>query len=153
MSTELIPLEYANNLIYELEKAFWDERGKGARFRMTKVGQGFFEANCLPKINTTDIPEIIKIIEQVLVEKKIVAKVDFTNDDRLFRVTMHGCIHQPVEKHMLENGVEPQACFPANLIVLAIEKKLDRPVELAEIKVQDGFCQLLLVLFDKRPSL
>lgn len=153
MSTELIPLEYANNLIYELEKAFWDERGKGAKFRLTKVGQEFFETNCLPKIRSDEIDEIIHTIEQVLVEKKIVGKISFTNEDRLFRLKIESCLHQKVERQLLENGIEPLACFPANLIVLAIEKKLDRPVELAEIKFVDGACQLLLVLFEKRPSL
>ena len=43
MSQQTIPLDYANSLMYELEKAFWDERGKGARFRMTKVGNQYFE--------------------------------------------------------------------------------------------------------------
>ena len=43
MTRQLIPLDYANSLIYELEKAFWDERGKGARFRVTKVGRQYFE--------------------------------------------------------------------------------------------------------------
>jgi hypothetical protein len=37
--------------------------------------------------------------------------------------------------------------------VLAIEEKLDRPVELAEIKLADGACQLLLVVFDQRPTI
>ncbi len=153
MSTELIPLEYANNLIYELEKAFWDERGKGAKFRLTKVGQEFFTTNCLPKIHSDEINEIIHTIEQVLVEKKIIGKINFDNEDRIFRLTIENCIHQKVEKQLAEKNVEPLTCFPANLIVLAIEKKLDRPVELAEIKIADGACQLLLVLFEKRPSL
>jgi hypothetical protein len=43
--------------------------------------------------------------------------------------------------------------LPINLVVLAIEEMWDRPVELAEIKVEDGACQLLVVLFDKRPTL
>ncbi len=153
MSTELIPLEYANHLIYELEKAFWDERGKGAKFRLTKVGKEFFDTNCLPKIKSNEITDIIQIIEQVLVEKKIIAKLNYSNEDRLFRLTINGCIHQTVEQQLAAKGVEPLACFPANLIVLAIEKKLDRPVELAEIKIINGACQLLLVLFEKRPSM
>jgi len=37
--------------------------------------------------------------------------------------------------------------------VLAIEEKLDRPAELAEIKLEEGVCQVLIVLFDKRPVL
>ncbi|PKO00102.1 MAG: hypothetical protein CVU42_05005 [Chloroflexi bacterium HGW-Chloroflexi-4] len=152
MNTELIPLEYANHLIYELEKAFWDERGKGAKFRLTKVGKEFFDTNCLPKIKSNEINDIIQTIEQVLVEKKIIGKINFSNEDRLFRLTIEGCIHESVEKQLAAKAVEPLACFPANLIILAIEKKLDRPVELAEIKINNGACQLLLVLFEKRPS-
>ena len=50
-------------------------------------------------------------------------------------------------------GVEPFTCVPANLIVLSIEEKLDRPAELAEIKVDQDGCHLLLVLYDQRPTL
>jgi hypothetical protein len=38
---------------------------------------------------------------------------------------------------MLSKGVEPFTCVPANLIVLAIEDKLDQPAELAEIKAKE----------------
>jgi hypothetical protein len=58
-----------------------------------------------------------------------------------------------VEQRMLDRGIEPFTCVPANLIVLALEEKLDRPVELAEIKLDEGACNLLLVLFDRRPTL
>jgi hypothetical protein len=54
---------------------------------------------------------------------------------------------------MMAKEIEPFTCVPANLIVMALEEKLDVPVELAEIKVVDGSCQLLLVMFEKRPSL
>lgn len=153
MSNEMIPLEYANNLIFELEKAFWDERGKGARFRLTKVGEDFLEKNCLSKIETNEVPDIIRMIEEVLVEKKIIGKIEFDIDGRIFKLTIRSCIHKSIEAKMVEKGIEPFACFPANLIVLSIEKKLDRPVELAEIKLDEEGCHLLLVMFDKRPTL
>jgi hypothetical protein len=54
---------------------------------------------------------------------------------------------------LVAQETKPFTCVPANLIVLAIEEKLDRPAELAEIKLEDGACQLLLVLFDQRPTL
>jgi len=44
MSDKTISLDYANDILFELEKAFWDERGKGARFRVTTVGRGYFNA-------------------------------------------------------------------------------------------------------------
>jgi hypothetical protein len=153
MKGPMIPKDYANTLIYEIQKAFWDERGKGARFRMTKVGNAFFLENCLPLIQTENIDQIIQTISQVLKEKGIVGSVSYELEDRLIRVTIQGCIHLDVEKRMIAKGVEPFTCIPANLIVLAIEEKLNRPVELAEIKVENGVCRLMLVMFDKRPSL
>jgi hypothetical protein len=153
MNNKNIPLDYANSLMYELEKAFWDERGKGARFRMTKVGYQYFDEKVRPLLQSTEVEDILGKIKDVLQSEGIVADVSYSREERLLRVSVKGCIHRPVEERMLAKGVEPFTCVPANLIVLAIEEKLDIPVELAEIKVEEGACQLLLVMFEKRPSL
>lgn len=153
MTQKLIPLDYVNSLMFELEKAFWDERGKGARFRMTTVGREYFKSKCLPLIQVPEIDHILKVIEGVLTSEGIVGKVTYDRDDRMLHVRIESCVHRKVEDRMTSFGIEPFTCMPANLIVLAIEEKLDRPVELAEIKLEDGACQLLLVLFDQRPSL
>lgn len=153
MNNKNVPLDYANSLMYELEKAFWDERGKGARFRMTKVGYQYFDEKVRPLLQSTEVEDILEKIKGVLQSEEIVANVSYSREERLLKVSVKGCIHRPVEERMLAKGVEPFTCVPANLIVLAIEEKLDIPVELAEIKVEEGACQLLLVMFEKRPSL
>lgn len=153
MNTKNVPLDYSNSLIYELEKAFWDERGKGARFRMTKVGTEYFNEKVMPLLQSTEIEDILGKIKGVLQGEGITGDITFNREERLLKISVKGCIHQSVEERMLGRGIEPFTCIPANLIVLAIEEKLDIPVELAEIKVEEGACQLLLVLFEKRPSL
>lgn len=153
MSDKLIPLEYVNELMYEMEKAFWDERGKGARFRMTTIGQQYFNSKVLPLLKSGEIDHILQTIDEVLKSEGIAAKVSYNSEDRLLRVQVEGCIHRQVEERMIAKEIEPFTCVPANLIVLAIEEKLDIPVELAEIKVVEGCCELLLVLFEKRPVL
>ena len=153
MSQQTIPLDYANSLMYELEKAFWDERGKGARFRMTKVGNQYFEDKVRPLLSSTEVPDILEKIRGMLKGEGIVAEVSYSQEERLLKVGVQGCIHRVVEEKMLAKEVEPFTCIPANLIVLAIEEKLDIPAELAEIKIEDGVCKLLLVLFEKRPVL
>jgi hypothetical protein len=150
MSKQLIPLDYVNNLMYELEKAFWDERGKGARFRMTTVGRQYFTDKLLPLLKSNEIEHILQTIDEILKTEGIAAKVSYEAEDRLLRVQVQGCIHQQVEERMIAKEVEPFTCIPANLIALAIEEKLDVPVELAEIKVSEGVCELLLVMFEKR---
>ena len=148
-----IPLDYANSLIYDLEKAFWDERGKGARFRTTNVGHAFFADKCLPLIKSSELDHVLDVVKNVLQDEGITGKVSYDKEDRLLRVNVKGCVHRLVEEKMVALDIEPFTCVPANLIVLAIEEALDKPVELAEIKLVEGACQLLLVIFDQRPTL
>ncbi len=153
MTNNTVPLDYANSLMYELEKAFWDERGKGARFRMMNVGQQYYKENVKPRIQTDVVEDILEQVGCVLQEKGIVAELSYHREERLLKVGVRSCIHRPVEERMLAKEVEPFTCIPANLVILAIEEKLDIPVELAEIKVEEGTCKLILVLFEKRPVL
>jgi len=153
MKGKTIPLDYANSLVYELEKAFWDERGRGARFRLTTVGREYFQAKCLPLIQSSELDPILHTIEDLLQQEGIAGQVSYNREERLLRIRVEDCVHRQVEDKMTARGIEPFTCVPANLIVLAIEEKLDRPVELAEIKLEEGACQLLLVVFDQRPTL
>ena len=153
MNNTTISQEYANGLLFELEKAIWDERGKGARFRVTTVGHQFFKTYCLPRLQSTEIDDMVHTIENALQEKGIVSRVSAERDGRLLRVRIESCVHRAVEDRLVAQETRPFTCVPANLIVLAIEEKLDRPAELAEIKLKDGACHILIVLFDKRPFL
>ncbi len=150
MSNKMIPLDYVNNLMYELEKAFWDERGKGARFRTTVIGKQYFTDRVFPLLKSNEVKHILQTIDEVLQSEGIAARISYDAEDRLLRVQVEGCIHRQVEERMLAKEIEPFTCIPANLIALAIEEKLDVPVELAEIKVSEGVCELLLVMFEKR---
>lgn len=153
MNNKPVSLEYTNGVMYELEKAFWDERGRGARFRTTTVGRQYFRERCLPLLQSTNMDEILAAVEDLLRRDGIAEDVSRTSEDRLLRVRVQGCVHRSVEDKMISQGIEPFTCIPANVIALALEERLDRPVELAEIKLEPGVCQLLMVQFDKRPSL
>lgn len=153
MNDETTSQEYVNNLVFELQKAFWDERGKGARFRVTAVGREFFLAECLPRLQSTEIDDMLRAVESALKDKGIASQVSATRDGRLLRVRIEGCMHRAVEDRLAAHEIKPFTCVPANLIVLAIEEKLDRPAELAEIRLEDGACHALIVLFDERPVL
>ena len=148
-----IPLNYVNGLMYELEKAFWDERGRGARFRMTTIGRKYYQDQVRPLIQSAELEHILITVQEILQKDGITGQVSYDREGRLLRVTVDRCIHLQVEERMTARGIEPFTCVPANLIVLAIEEKLDRPVELAEIKTEKNTCHLLLVLFDQRPTL
>jgi hypothetical protein len=153
MSSQTISLDYANDILFELEKAFWDERGKGARFRVTTVGRGYFNAKCSPLIKSNEIMEMVHTIEGPLKSDGIIGGISIERNARVLRVCVEGCVHRPVEDRMVAAGVRPFTCMIANQIVLAVEEKQDLPIELVEIKLDHGACHLQLVLFDKRPFL
>ena len=152
MSSRDVSLDYANSVIFDLQKAFWDERGKGARFRVTTVGRDYLLDSVLPSIEGAELEGIVGTIEEVLQEEGLVEGISTEVDGRLLRVEVEGCLHQDVERRLLEKGIEPFTCLPANLMALAIEEVLDQPVELAKIEVEDGVCNLLLVVFESRPT-
>jgi hypothetical protein len=150
MSDKMVPLDYVNNLVYELEKAFWDERGKGARFRLTNIGQQYFKDKVLPQIQSNEVDQILDTVGNVLKNDGLLEEFSYSIEERLLRVQIKGYIHLQVDERMSEMGIEPLASVPGNLVALAIEEKLDVPVELAEIKVSEDVCELLLVMFEKR---
>ena len=152
MSSDGVSLDYVNSIVYDLQKAFWDERGKGARFRTTTVGRDYLLSKCLPRIEVREVEPIVEVIEQVLREEGIVAGMSHEIEGQLMRLKVEGCLHEAVEQGLIAKGVEPFTCIPANLVVLAIEETLDLPVELAEIKIEDGACHMLLALFESRPT-
>ncbi len=117
MNDQTISREYANDIIFELEKAFWDERGKGARFRVTTVGSDFFRTRCLPELQSVEIEEIVQAVERALQEEGIVKQVSVEIDGRLLRVRIEGCAHRSVEDRLVAQGTKPFTCVPANLIV------------------------------------
>ncbi len=152
MSEKTISTNYANGLIYEMQKAFWDERGRGARFRLTTIGKTFYDEKFRPNIKATEVEGILESVSTLLQQEGIVAQVSYKTEEKLLRIQVEGCLHRQVEEQMKTHGIEPFTCVPANLIVLAIKEKLDRVVELAEIKMEDGHCSILLIVFDKKPE-
>lgn len=153
MNDKTISLDYVNDLLFELEKAFWDERGKGVRFRVTTVGRGYFQSKCAPLIQSPDLMDMVRVIEQPLKRDGIIGGMSTEKKERVLNVRVTGCVHRPVEERMMAVGVRPFTCVIANQIVLAVEEKQDLPIELVEIKLEEGACHLQLVLFDKRPFL
>jgi len=152
MDTKNLPLEYANNFIFDLAKAFWDERGAGARYRTAKVGEEFYKQFCRKEFKAKDPASIVQTISNVLKSQGILSEVSLEQDERLLRIRIEGCLHRPIEDKVKELGTEPFTCLPANLIMMAIDEILNRPTEIAEIKCDGNVCQLLIILFDERPA-
>ena len=69
-NTKMIPLDYVNSLMFELEKSFWDERGRGARFRMTTVGREYYQDKVRPLLQSSELEHILQTVREVLLRTK-----------------------------------------------------------------------------------
>jgi hypothetical protein len=150
MSKSTISTDYMNTLLFENQKAFWDERGKGALFRLTTVGRAFFNDKILPQLNDSSTLEtVINTIDRVLQEEGIIEQGEMQIEDKLVRIKLKSCVHRGIAARFSELGLPPCYCLPANLCVLAIDTVLDLDAEIAEIKVEDDHCEALIVIFER----
>lgn len=147
-------VDYLNDMLADTLKSFWDERGRGARYRTTLIGVRRFEnlnANRLEP-NFEDIPMVMQNVESYLNNHGVISKLSYKQRydfSEVIDIQIYGCLHLGMERKLFENGIkEPLACPCANLIMHLLEKSLELTAELAEIKIgDDDVCKLCIAVF------
>src|SRR5690554_1926826 len=76
--------KFKDTLIYESQKEFYDERGKGARYRMTTVGVSFFQEEIK---DLKDLPGLVAWLQ----DNKFAEKIDMTEDNLSVELKVKGC--------------------------------------------------------------
>jgi len=112
--------DYKDALIYEIQKEFWNERGKGARYRLTMVGADFVGKQLK---DPTDLNEI----RDFLVKEGFCKSLEVSEDE--FKVTMKvkGCEFIKIRDTWMDktdvNGdpQQPLSCPIANIAMRAVE--------------------------------
>jgi hypothetical protein len=149
----MVSIDYVNGILFDLEKAFWDERGKGTRHRTNAVGRTYFKDRFFQSLKSAPLLDMAEIVEQPLKGDGIIRRMSAETDGRMLFLSVEGCAHRPVEERMASYGIHPFTCVVANQMIQAVEQVLDRPIELVGVKLEVGLCAVQLVLFDKRPFL
>jgi len=129
---------FKNQLLYEIQKAFYDERGKGARYRLTTVGVSYIKDKLQEKVG--DIGEIEKYLE----ESKIVTGMSWSEDEICFKVQIDGCCLKQVRDAFANKGLQPLSCPIANIIMNALEMKSSLSPELLPVEIEDNTCRLTM---------
>lgn len=141
---------YFSELVYALEKALYYERGRGACFRVTRVGTDFIDQM---RIEGDTAEEIIDNCIKVLIDNEIIKNATYAQkeDGALFDFEFNGCTHLPIETKLREEGVPPYVCPPTNMILHKIAQNVNLAVEIAEISVNDSgeSCVVRVVVFEK----
>ena len=127
--------DLSSNLIYEIQKAFYDERGKGARYRLVRVGVEYVEKELGAKVK--DIDSLVKGLKEL----GFVEDITYSEEDVVFSVETKNCVFRTVRDLFMDKDLQPLSCPVANIIMNFLESKTDLSPELMPITRDSGVCK------------
>jgi len=125
--------DFKDSLIFEIQKEFWNERGKGARYRLTMIGADF-----LGKLlkDPSDTSEIIALYKK----EGFCSDAEIAEDEFTITMKVKGCAFCGVRDGFMDKGQQPLSCPLANTVMRAIELKSGLGPELLPIEANGGEC-------------
>ncbi|MGD9568782.1 MAG: hypothetical protein AB7V48_10735 [Sedimentibacter sp.] len=128
---------FKDQMLYEVQKAFYDERGKGARYRLTLTGVPYIKSQLGEKAN--DIEEL----KNWLVDNKFCEEIEIEQDEIEFKAKMKNCCLHNISNSFYEKGMQPLSCPIANMFMSAIESELGLSPELLPIDISGEYCGII----------
>lgn len=125
-------------LLFEIQKAFYDERGRGARYRLTMAGVSYLEEQLKDK--TGDLEEVKKW----LIENGFVGNVQLEEDTVSLGIKVENCCLKNITDYFISAGMQPLACPIANMFMNALEINTGLSPELLPIRMEGDVCGLTL---------
>jgi len=143
-------IDYMNEVLADALEAFWNERGRGARYRTPFVGVEY----CLKSGKFDNLPKdtgkILQIVKEYLEGEGIIKSIEFNQRQdfaEVYEVKVQGCMLIGMEKKLASKNIEPLACPVANLTMYVIDKAMGLTTELVEVQPSDNGCEFGLVVF------
>lgn len=130
--------QLTSELLFEIQKAFYDERGKGARYRLTTIG--------VPYMKRVD-PGCFASVEKVrkaLQDTGMVEDIRFKDEDVSLSAEVTGCYFRKVRDRFITAHMQPLSCPVANLVMEVLERKSGLSPELLPIKAEGDKCAFIL---------
>lgn len=130
--------KFMENLVFEVQKEFWNERGKGARYRLTRVGVAFAKDRLGEGIKDRET------IKKWLKESGFCGEVEFEEDNYTLKMKIKGCCLKNVRDAFLSSKINPLSCPIANIFMYSMELNSGLAPELLPVEVEDGDCKITL---------
>lgn len=127
--------EFKDNLLYESQKAFYDERGRGARYRMTTIGVSFLKKEIG---DCKDLPGVVAWLQKNGYAKDI----EMSDDGLSVTLRVKGCCLRNVTEGFRSRGKEPLSCPIANIIMYSMELNGSMPPEITPIEFDGDACKV-----------
>jgi hypothetical protein len=129
---------FKDSLLFQIQKEFWNERGRGARYRMTLVGVPFVKEQMGEKIKD------VKSVKEWLVENKFAEDIQIEEDEISFGMKVNGCCMKAVKDYFDKENLEPLGCPIANIFMYSLELNTGLSPELLPVDKEGEFCKLTM---------
>lgn len=126
---------FKDQLLFEVQKAFYDERGIGAKYRLTLTGVPYITSQL--KKQEYSIDEL----KDWLKENKFCDEIEIADGELQFNVKVKNCCLQNIRDTFKERGMkQPLSCAIANMFMYAIEQVNGLSPEMLPIDINEDYC-------------
>ena len=125
--------EFKDSLLFEIQKEFWNERGKGARYRLTLIGTDFIKGQVKDPKNIDEIVAYFK-------KEGFCDDISAEEDNFSYTMTIKNCAFKDVRDGFMDKDQQPLSCPIGNAIMRAIELQSGLAPELLPIKRDGDTC-------------
>lgn len=126
-------MDFKDTLIFESQKEFYDERGRGARYRMTTVGVSFFKREVG---DLKDLPGLI----QWLQDNEFCHRIQTEEDNLSLTLRVQGCCLRKITEQFIAKNGQPLSCPIANVIMHSLELNGSLPPEMIPVEFEGETC-------------
>lgn len=133
-------------VVHDLEAAFWDERGMGARYRTTLVGTEYLRRRHPALADACDPEGALAAAARALGQEGVADEVSWVSDeDNVLRISVRGCCLLRAHLALSQSGRHVYCCPCGNVIMTAIDQVAGSVSELARIEAGESGCRLVVV--------
>jgi hypothetical protein len=138
-------LPYYKSIYYDILKAFWDERGRGSRYRTVEVGVPFCKTSL--DVGESTWADALRQCSSALASQGFVEQVRVERDNNIVRLRIKGCVHEGEDRRVKDTpGMEIFCCPMGNVLMSAMDGVLGVRSELAESSIGEDGCEIILVV-------
>jgi hypothetical protein len=125
---------FKDQMLFEVQKAFYDERGKGARYRLTLTGVPYIKSQLQDKATDRET------LKTWLKDNNFCEDIQTEENELQFKIKVKNCCLQNIRDSFHEKGMQPLSCPIANMFMYAIEQDNGLSPELLPIDIDNEFC-------------
>lgn len=127
--------ELKDQLLFDYQNEFYNERGTGGKYRLVLAGTGLFEKYLKDPSDTSEIVALFK-------SEELATDIEFSEDEFQINETVHNCVFRPLCAKFLAIGIQPMCCPLTNALMRGIELKTGLSPEMLPVSQEGNVCKV-----------